>query len=67
LLELLNILKKPFDPISSLVDLVIKLSVHLVPSIDLGLEVLDGTIDIAEGALLSSVFALLLFEMGFQL
>jgi hypothetical protein len=67
LLEFLDILEEPFNPIPSLFDLIIKLRVHLVPSVDLGLEVLDCTIDIAERALLSSVLALLLFEIGFQL
>lgn len=47
LLELLNVGKKALNLVTSFVDIVIELGVRLVPSIDLGLEILNGAIDIA--------------------
>ena len=67
LLELVDVYEESFDLVPSLVDVVIELSVHLVASIDLGLEILDGAINVAQRALLGAVLVLLLFEMGLKL
>lgn len=67
LLEFVDVLKKSFNLVSGLADIVIELCIHLVASVDLRLEILDGAVDIAKGALLGIVLALLFFEMSLQL
>ena len=67
MLELLDVAEEPFNLVPSSVDIVIQLGVHLVPSVNLGLEVLDSAVNIAKRALLRAVLALLIFQMGFKL
>lgn len=67
LLKFLDVAEKSFNLVPSPVDVVIQLRVHLIASLDLGLKVLHGAVNVAERALLRVVFALLIFEMGFQL
>lgn len=67
LLELVDIHEESFNLVPSLADVVIELGVHLVTSIDLGLEILDGSINVAQRTLLGAVLVLLLFEMGLKL
>jgi hypothetical protein len=66
-LELLDVAEESFDLVPSSVDVVIELGIHLVAPVDLRLKVLDRAIDIAKRALLRTVLALLVFEVGFQL
>ena len=67
MLNLLDIAEETFNLVSRTVDIVVKLGVHLITAINLGLKILDGAINIAKRALLGAVFALLVFEMGFEL
>lgn len=67
MLELIDVSEKSFNLVPSFADIVVKLIIDLLPTIDLRLKVLDGTIDIAQRALLGAVLALLVFEMGLEL
>lgn len=67
MLDLFDVTKETFNLISSTVEIVIELGVHLITAIDLGLKVLHSAINISQGALLGAVFGLLIFQMGFEL
>lgn len=67
MLELIDISEKSLNLVPSFADIVVKLSIDLLPTIDLGLKILDGAIDVAQRALLGAVLALLVFEMGLEL
>jgi hypothetical protein len=66
-LEFLDVAEESLNLIPSSVDVVVELGIHLVTPVDLRLKVLDRAIDIAKRALLRTVLALLVFEVGFQL
>jgi hypothetical protein len=61
MLELLDVVKQSFNLVTSPVDIVIQLGVHLVPPLNLRLEVLDSAVNVAKRALLRAVLALLIF------
>lgn len=48
MLELVDVSEKALDLVTGFVDVVIELIVHLVPSLDLRLEVLHCSVDIAQ-------------------
>lgn len=67
MLQLINVAEEAFDLVPSFVDIIVQLGIDLVTSVNLGLKIFDGTIDVAKRALLGVVLVLLLFEMGFKL
>jgi hypothetical protein len=67
LLKLVDVSEESLDLIPSLINIVVELRIYLVASLNLGLKILDGAIDVAKRALLGTVLALLLFEMGLKL
>lgn len=67
LLEFFDVCKKALNLVTSLVDFVIQLVVHLISSLDLRLEVFDGAINITQRTLLCMVPVVLFFQMGLQL
>lgn len=67
MLEFFDVAEKTLDLVAAFVDILVELVVHLLSAFDLRLEVFDCAVDVAEGSLLSVMFAFLLFEVGFQL
>ena len=67
MLELFNVAKEPLNLVPGSVDIVIQLGVHLIPPVNLGLEVLDSAVNITKRALLRAVLVLLFFQVGFKL
>lgn len=62
-MELLDRLKQAFNLVSGLVKVIRELSIDLVTAFNLGLEILDCSIDVANGSLFSIVSGLLFFEL----
>lgn len=67
MLKLLDVPKKTLDLVASFADVVIELGIHLIPALDLGLQVFNRAVDIPQRTLLGTVLGFLVLQMGFQL
>jgi hypothetical protein len=67
LLKLIDVAKKSLDLVAALVEFLIQLGVHLLPSINLSLKIFDCAVNITKRALLGAILILLLFKVGLQL
>lgn len=67
MLQLINVAEEAFNLVPGFVDVVVQLGIDLVAPVNLGLKILDSTIDVTKRTLLGGILVLLLLEMGFKL
>ena len=67
LLKFIDALEETRNLLLGLVHVVAKLNIDLLTSINLGLEILDSTVNVPQRALLGTILVLLVFQVGLKL